>query len=186
MTANEQNPRRLHLGCGPVILPGWLNIDYDHVDAEMHLNVLEGLPFEDGSVEFVFAEHFIEHFTLPQALVILGECHRVLRSGGVIRLSTPDLEWLVDAYYSRDTARWGALWQPATGCRILNEAFRSWGHQFLYDRDELLGVLKEAGFSGFGFPQHSHSSYKELEGLEARPFNNEIILEATKSVDEAD
>src|SRR5688500_68383 len=91
---------KLHLGCGPVALPGWLNIDnlpYPGVDRV--LDVTAGLPFED--VQFVFAEHFIEHLELDAAMALMRECRRVLRDDGVLRLSTPNLDWVWASHYKK-------------------------------------------------------------------------------------
>src|SRR5262249_9289542 len=47
---------KLHIGSGPQILPGWVNVDnlpYPGVDKV--LDVTAGLPFRD--VDFIFAEH---------------------------------------------------------------------------------------------------------------------------------
>lgn len=180
--ADIKNTKRLHIGCGPVIIPGWLNVDLDHPEAQLHVNVVEGLPFPDRSADFIFAEHFIEHLSREHAQAFLADCHRVLVTGGVLRLSTPDLEWLVDAYFSRDTGRWGQLWQPRSPCRLINEAFHSWGHQFLYDRSEILDLLRSSGFHSNEFVEHSRSKYEELCGLESRPFNNELIIESMKTI----
>lgn len=45
------------------------------------------LPFPSGSFDVVIASHIIEHLDSPTAL--LNEVHRVLRSGGMLRLSCP-------------------------------------------------------------------------------------------------
>ncbi|NTA39814.1 class I SAM-dependent methyltransferase [Agrobacterium salinitolerans] len=174
----NRNPAKLNIGCGPVIFDGWINIDIDHVDADVNADVTKGLEFEDNSVSFVFAEHFIEHLPRVEAVKFLKECRRVMRPGGVIRLSTPDLDELVDAYIARDAGRWGQLWQPINAAHMLNEAFYSWGHQFLYNREEMTALLKEAGLPNIRWCNHRQSIFKELSGLEARPFHNEIIVEA--------
>ncbi len=58
---------KVHLGSGPLILPGWVNVDnlpYPGVDRV--LDVTKGLPFKN--VDYVFAEHFIEHIPYPAAI----------------------------------------------------------------------------------------------------------------------
>jgi len=46
------------------------------------------LPFEEGSFDIVIAAAIIEH--LPDGGKFLGECHRVLRPGGLLILTTPE------------------------------------------------------------------------------------------------
>ena len=52
--------RKLHVGCGPQLLRGWINVDnqpYNGIDAVV--DVRNGIPYEN--LDFIFAEHFIEH-----------------------------------------------------------------------------------------------------------------------------
>ncbi len=53
------------------------------------LDVGEPLPFRSGSLDGVLAGEIVEHVYDPAAL--LRECHRVLRPGGVLVLTTPNL-----------------------------------------------------------------------------------------------
>ena len=171
----------LHLGSGNVRLEGWLNIDLDSENSDLHLDLREKFPFEDESVNFIFSEHLIEHFLREDALSFLKECYRVLKQGGVIRLSTPNLRFLVLTYLSYNTTEWGDLWQPANPCQMMNEGMRFWGHQFLYDADELIEILREAGFEVTQFVGWGQSEHAELHGLETRPFHHELIVESLKS-----
>ena len=56
------------------------------------------LPFDDESVDVVYHSHVLEHIDHDQATPFLRECHRVLNSGGVLRVVVPDLELLVQRY----------------------------------------------------------------------------------------
>jgi predicted SAM-dependent methyltransferase len=145
------------------------------------MDLRDSLPFPDASVRFVYAEHFIEHITRDEALRLLRECARVLVRDGVIRLSTPDLAWLAEVYMRRETHHWQALWQPRTPCQMMNEGMRSWGHQFLYDRAELINVLAEAGFSAVREMAWRESTIIGLREREQRPFHKEIIIEAART-----
>jgi predicted SAM-dependent methyltransferase len=174
-------PFMLHLGSGPYRFDGWVNLDLDSPAADIRMDLRDSLPFPDASVRFLYAEHFIEHITRDEACRLLGECARVLVRDGVIRLSTPDLAWLAEVYMRHETHHWKVLWQPKTPCQMLNEGMRSWGHQFLYDRAELIDVLAEAGFSVVREVAWRESTIPELRGREQRPFHREIIVEAARS-----
>lgn len=50
------------------------------------------LPFPDGSVHFVYSEHFFEHLFFDEAVALLAECRRVLTRGGVVRTVVPDAD----------------------------------------------------------------------------------------------
>lgn len=157
----SKRAERLHIGSGPENLAGWVNIDivrYPGVDCV--LDVRRGLPFKD--VRFVFAEHFIEHLDLNAAMYLFLECRRVLRDDGVLRLSTPNLDWVWASHY--DLA---ASTQETVGnCFKLNGAFHAWGHQFLYNEATLTSLLREAGFASIVTREYGHSIHPELQGLE--------------------
>jgi predicted SAM-dependent methyltransferase len=174
-------PNKIHLACGGVRLDGWLNVDLDSPVADLRLDLREKLPFADGSAAYLFSEHFIEHLTRAQGVALLAESHRVLAAEGVLRISTPDLKFLAASYLAGATDEWGELWCPATPSSLMNEGMRSWGHQFLYDANELIAVLREAGFRALVFVAWRQSLHGELAGLESRPFHNELIVEARKA-----
>jgi signal transduction histidine kinase len=64
---------------------------------------------------------------------------------------------------------------------MMNEGMRSWGHQFLYDRAELIDVLAEAGFSAVREVAWRESTIIWLREREQRPFHKEIIIEAART-----
>lgn len=152
---------KLHIGSGPQILEGWINIDnVEYPGVDRVLDVTAGLPFEDAS--FIFAEHFIEHLAYSDAHALLRECRRALRDDGVLRLSTPNLDWVWTTHY-----RLG-LTEPeeVQACFMLNRAFRGWGHQFLYNERTLRATLLDAGFANVIRREYGESAHPELRGLE--------------------
>ncbi len=152
---------KLHLGSGPQILQGWINIDnaqYPGVDRL--LDVTQGLPFDD--VSFVFAEHFIEHLSYADACALLRECRRVLRDDGVLRLSTPNLDWVWMTHYRLGMPEP----EEVQACFALNRAFRGWGHQFLYNERTLRATLLDTGFANIIRCHYGESVHAELRGLE--------------------
>ena len=99
---------KLHLGCGPLALPGWVNIDnqrYPGVDKVR--DVRKGLPYKD--VSFVFAEHFIEHLAYDDALKLMRESRRVLRDSYADYL--PLLSAVLEPFYTEPAT----VTQPHTG-----------------------------------------------------------------------
>ena len=91
---------KLHLGCGTNRIEGWLNVDIDSPQADLHVDLRQPLPYADAAVAFIFNEHFLEHITRDEGLTFLRECRRVLKPSGVFRVSTPDLRWLIAQYQS--------------------------------------------------------------------------------------
>ena len=132
---------------------------------------------------------------------MLEECRRVLRPGGRIRIATPDMErivglryappggieeryarWLTESYFSNAVGGHWAVY-------AINQAFRGWGHQFLYDQKALGALLEKVGFTAvrprpFGQSDDVNLIGVEGHGLEAgnRQMSEfeTMILEATR------
>lgn len=154
---------KLHVGAGSFSLPGWINVDnrgYPNIDYV--LDVTQGLPFRD--LDFVFAEHFIEHVRYDKALQFLRGCREALGEDGVIRLSTPNLDWVWRTQYHPDT--WTSDAEKVRDCFGLNRGFRGWGHEFLYNFAALEATLHEAGFANVKQVTYGASEHEALRGLE--------------------
>ena len=172
---------KLHLGCGDNLLPGWANVDIDGGRDVIALDLRKPLPVVSNSVRFLFNEHVIEHLTLFEGRRFLAECYRILAPGGVLRISTPNLQAGFDAYEKKELKHLEYRgWSPATPCQMFNEGARLWGHQFIYDQDELTAQLKECGFSEVTAVEWHKSRHPELCDLECRRYHNDLILEAKK------
>ena len=82
---------KINLGSGHWKLPGWINVDIDTQSLpQVCANLAAGLPFSDGVADLMHSEDFIDQLELDGARSFLGECHRILKPGGVIRILTPD------------------------------------------------------------------------------------------------
>ena len=150
--------RKLHLGCGGNILSGWLNTDLEPRSSNVaRVDLTERLPFEEACFDYMFSEHVIEHLSYSQGLAMLCECHRVLRPGGRMRISTPDLAFLVGLYAAEksDVQLRYIDWATANFlCKapvradtfVINNFVRAWGHTFIYDEKALRVSLSMAGF----------------------------------------
>jgi predicted SAM-dependent methyltransferase len=168
---------RLQLGAGPHPLPGWANVDLGGKNLRWDLR--KPLPLKPGSLRLVYSEHFIEHVTRSDGLMILCNCHRAMVKGGTIRISTPDLRVIATDYLEGRTVRMDhGAWYPETPCQMLNEGVRFWGHTFMYDEPELRALLQEAGFRDIQRVSWGESENAELRGRETRPDFKDLILEA--------
>ena len=101
-TAAPAPPRRLNLGCGDKILPGYVNVDVVESRAGQKPDVLCDLhrltPFADESVDEVLAVHVVEHFWRWEVTDILKEWARVLKRGGKMVLECPNLLAACEAF----------------------------------------------------------------------------------------
>jgi predicted SAM-dependent methyltransferase len=121
-----------------------------------------------------------------QAIELLKECHRILRPGGVMRVSMPDLTYLLKNYFLwRMNGVAGKepipdIWEPLSPCDMVNEGMRMWEHKYLWDKEELTNILTKLRFKQIiECPWHL-SVDDELKNLEVRPYFGELIVEFTK------
>lgn len=154
-------PLRLHVGCGARRLDGWLNLDLQLLpEVDLALDVTRGLPFEN--VEAVYAEHFLEHLGVPAAVGFLVDAHAALAADGVVRLSTPNLDWVLAAHSNRGLP---APDQVRLGLGV-NRSFYGWGHRFLWNRALLERALIAAGFTDLSWHAYGESDDPRFERLE--------------------
>jgi predicted SAM-dependent methyltransferase len=147
---------RLHIGCGDNHLSGWLNTELCPRRDQIFLDATRPFPFADRTFAFIYSEHMIEHIPYANAVDMIRECFRVLQPGGSIRIVTPDLAFLqalLDnapnpqrAAYFEFYQRHNRLTGPFNVTHFVNHFVRAWGHQFIYDADTLIDLLRGAGF----------------------------------------
>lgn len=89
----------LHLGCGPIRLKGFVNVDYLKTSAtDVTSDVTKLEEFRDGSVSMIYACQLLEHFSHDEIPKILARWFDVLAPGGILRISVPDLDKIVKIY----------------------------------------------------------------------------------------
>lgn len=83
---------QVNLGCGEHKADGWTNVDsYPGVAPDVVADAV-ALPFDDASVDAVYAGHCLEHNDPAEIPAILAEVRRVLKPGGRFCAVAPDLD----------------------------------------------------------------------------------------------
>ena len=177
---SDHQVRKLQLGTGANVYDAWLNTDisdFKRKNEVVYLDARKPFPLPDHSFDVVFSEHMIEHVTYEEGQQCLRECHRILRSGGRIRIATPSLDRLLPLYESdlsdleRRYIRWSIdsfvpeadEYLPGF---VVNNMFRNFAHQFLYDKRTLRHALETAGFADIEELSVGQSGDERLVGLE--------------------
>ncbi len=195
---------RLHAGCGNVFLPGWLNITYEPREEYgcikevkgawvLNYNLLKPWPVGKDSIRFIAASHFIEHLDLNDGIRFLKESFRVMKDGGAIRLSCPDLELYARNYVQGNKnffehkliREWCTFQQAQTPGEILAaKAYDSGGsHKWFYDYDSLKHILESAGFRHVRRCQRLEGDVPDLVSIELAEREMETVyVEAVKGV----
>lgn len=141
-------PLWLHLGSGGEHKDGWVNIDLAGDPVEVAWNMKRGIPFPEQSASAIFTEHVLEHIPLPGVAATLGECLRVLRPGGVLRIGVPDAGSLLKSYVDSNE-KFIDVTRPDRPQRILavQELFYWYGHCTMYDFSMMEWLLHATGFT---------------------------------------
>ena len=151
-------------------------------------------PLPDNFFKNCFSEHFIEHVTRHSALKLLQEIYRTMRPNGVLRISTPDLFLIVTDYLDPEWAispknlEFLKTSVPShftfNRAFAINNTFQLWGHQWIYDFEDLSLLLTEAGFQK---TEISRCSYREgridqvdILDSEIRKDHSSMYVEAVK------
>lgn len=106
------NKRFYNIGGGSFRHPFWINID---LKCEWYQQALEGsdyinfdllslekMPIPDETAEIVYSSHTLEHINDQAAQNMFNESHRVLKKGGIFRLTSPDIDLVYRAYRDDD------------------------------------------------------------------------------------
>ena len=76
----DHSPRKLQIGAGDNLLPGWLNTTlYPFAPGAVFLDARLPFPIPDAQFDYVFSEHVIEHLEFDEAAHMLAEARRILR-----------------------------------------------------------------------------------------------------------
>lgn len=135
---------RLHIG-GKEPKPGWkiLNV-LPGPAVDFVGNLMDMSRFAEDSVAEIYASHVLEHIPFGAVATTLGGLLRVLKPGGRLMLSVPDLPTVCRIYNDPRT-------DPMQRLRITMVIYGSHVdehdiHHMGYDEAILTSVLREAGF----------------------------------------
>lgn len=167
----------LNLGCGSHLIDGWVNVDYalgarlmkipffrtfnrkarlfnlDWNDEICLHNLAKKFPWADSAIDIIYSSHTLEHFSKEDGLRLLAECHRVLRTKGIIRIVVPDLRHVVEEYLEGNikadnfVEELGVLYEDSNNAlKKRLSPFFSFPHKCMYDNARLLEILDGIGF----------------------------------------
>jgi len=177
----------LNIGAGSKKIQGFINVDIEP-GSDVMADVTKGLPFEDGSVDGIYSEHFIEHLSQAEGCFFFRECRRILRPGSIMRIATPDLDAIVDFFNkggvnsSANVSDWlhsdwttfGYEW-ISNRAEMLNTAVREWGHKWMYNEEEMIRLGEMCGLKFKTRCEFGESSNPWLKNLEYRDSSSLII-----------
>lgn len=132
---------KVNFGCGSNKLEGWKNHDEE-------VDITEPLPYRDATVDYILAEHVMEHVPYISAIDFLKDCYRILKVGGVARIIVPSVERVMmyaDADYIQFVSKWA---DGNTGVRgAMGTILWKHGHEVAWCDALLESSLFYAGFN---------------------------------------
>lgn len=157
---------KLNLGCASNLLDGYVNIDQDDIDtirnrypdksfpddAKIYSYDIFNLPYEDGVVDEILADGFLEHLSFLEEKKFFDEMSRALKPGGILSVSVPNFEKVVK------------LWLQATDdfkdfYRLDEEAInkKHWFGTYTYEPSNKWGYLTAMIFGS----QHGEGQFHQ-------------------------
>ncbi len=170
---------KIQIGCGENELDGWLNTNlYPRKKSVLHLDAGMPLPFQDHQFDYIFSEHMIGHLSHVECDVMFKECRRIIKPGGIIRISIGSLPFLVGLYNEDKTPVQKAYLEWATDNNfkhrppalsdtyVINNMMNVWGDMFFFDEKTLRANFERAGFSGIRTVHLQTSQHEHLQNVE--------------------
>lgn len=150
---------KLHLGCGNVRIDGYINIDKNALLSPDVIDDIRQLEqFNTNTISVIYICHTLEHLTRFQYSSALKRWYQLLKKGGVLRISVPDMENLCKYYI--ETGDLNLIRGTLYGGQDYKENFHHWG----WDFNELSKDLEHAGFKEikrYDWQKTEHSNVKD-------------------------
>ena len=99
----------LHLGCGPQIFEGFINVDKYQKDENILQADMVRPPLPANTAKAIYSSHALEHLNYRQAILALRNWFVLLQPGGKLYLAIPDLEEIMTILLDKNVS-WDRKW----------------------------------------------------------------------------
>jgi predicted SAM-dependent methyltransferase len=147
---------KLHIGCGDVKLPGFINMDFRATLAtDIAADCTEINIFPPGSLSLVYSHAFFEHLYRLDRIKNLKTVFNSLKNDGrVVYMGFPDFKVIAKAYLDKEKGLIGDRFNLYHVYRFTHgdpEHVKGWWleqlHKSLFDTETVSELLTQAGFS---------------------------------------
>ncbi len=176
---------KLHVGCGDVILPGWINMDLENLPGiDLKDDIRELKKIKDETCDIIYASHVLEHVGRNEFENVIKTWNKKLKVGGILRIAVPDFEKVIEWY-----KKTGSI-LDVTGLVSGGQKTKYDYHQMIFDKKFLSQVLKKCGFNNiheWDWRKTEHSEYDDYSQSYLPHMEKEsgmlmsLNLEATKN-----
>lgn len=171
------NKMYLHLGCGCVLLPGFINLDIRDEEGIDKISLVYPIDYDNDTFDLIYSSHVLEHFPRKQTLNILQEWTRILKKGGILRISVPNIEALIEIYQQ------GKDLDQIIGPLYGRQDYRYNYHYTIFDYKILKGLMEKAGLTSihyWDFRRTVHSDYWDYSQTETKGVLISLNIEGRK------
>jgi predicted SAM-dependent methyltransferase len=142
-------PTMLHIGCGNTRIEEFVNMDCRRTEAtDLVAEAWDLDAFGDGSVEYLYSRHMLEHLSCADARRALTAWRRVLAADGILHVVVPDI-----AFHARQLLGLSRSHNADQEAHAL-AGFYGWQrdtendvHRWGYTRTSLARLLGECGYT---------------------------------------
>ena len=153
-------------GIGGAVNPDFVNIDVvDHPKIDLVCDITKGIPIEDGKVTYIECMEVLEHLHRNSTSKVLEEFYRILKIGGRIKLSVPNLPVILDLWLRNVD---GKRWEKWLLCLFGGQVYPSDTHLTGFDKERLTKIFEDGG------------KWSSLKTYENGEYNRQLICEAIK------
>jgi len=159
----------IHLGCGDIASPEFINIDARPAPHVHYVrDVCDLSIFSDNCADLVYACHILEHIRHNNLKKTLWEWRRILKTGGILRLSVPDFDALLDIYKGCDNDIDSVLASLMGG-----QDYAENTHYSVFNLKYLSNLLSEVGFRSVQEWNPQQVDYHNFEDWASKTFERE-------------
>lgn len=153
---NCVGPVRLHLGCGTVKLPGWINVDGEYMQHDPDVviqDITKPFALPDNTVDEILTVHVVEHLSRQYVMPMFREFYRICRPGGSVAMEWPDLLKMCQEVIKHPDCFWTTDKRlvKRTISGIYGDSARypdpTMLHKWGYSAESMCRMFQEAGFS---------------------------------------
>ena len=172
---------KLNICSGAVFLDDYINLDISP-NSDLVLDLEKNnLPFQGERFEVIIFMSAVNYFEKKRAIKILEETYRVLKKGGVFRISTQCLDKIINYYIKRDHTFFNQKQKDGTvrfpgktnAEKLLNwfygfETIEGHKTKYIYNFDILSNILREIGFKNIKNKKFLESRLLDIKDIDNR------------------
>ena len=182
----------LYVGCGAHQIEGFIHADIsvyklskiteiEKKKIDIICDITDNIPLPNNSLEVIFSRDTLEHLTWKELINHFLECHRLLIDGGIIRLTVPNFDKMIEKYRNQNENLADAIKNSEVSTSIspienhtdlfINRVLYH-DHYYLHNFDTMKRALEKCGFGDTKEVKPGETSISSLKNIFFEAENN--------------